>query len=323
MKVNLIAEDFMFFKYIGCCTAAKMLFRGLSEFTDVEASWNSREGDFDIVHFHTFGPGALIYKKFSKGVKIITAHSTPRLNTDNLAFSGLLNLMYPPLYRSFDHIITISKPCEKEVKEMAPDVSTTLLPNGIDLKKFRKYPERRKSFRKIYGIGKNERVILSVGQQTPRKGIIDFLDVAKRLSDCKFVWVGGLPYGIFSKGYFKIKKAKEEKSENVIFTGFIPDIRDAYSGSDVFFMPSHAEGMSIVMLEALASRMPCVVRNIPEFREIFGKTGLYFNDIVEAAYLLDSENKLKKAAKKSRSVASRYDIRKVAKMHEKLYEKLA
>lgn len=115
---------------------------------------------------------------------------------------------------------------------------------------------------------------------------------------------------------------KKLSGANVIFTGFIPDITEAYSGADVFFMPSYAEGMSIVLLEAMASELPCVVRDIPEFREIFKDEGLYFKTSDEAAEVITNEQQLRRVVSVSRRLSHYYDIHHIAERHKMLYEEL-
>lgn len=321
MRVNFIVEDLFLFKYIGSTTAAKMLYKALQNIPDLEVAWNSKDVDFDLVHYHSFGPFALWYKKRSSGVTLITAHSTPRLNQQNLALAGLINSLYPRIYRSFDHIITISQGSQREIAEMAPDVHTTLIPNGVDRKMFYSDPEKRNRFREHYGIKEN-RIALTVAQQTPRKGIFDFIDVSRIRTEMQWIWVGGFPYGILSKSYWRIWFAKKRCKGNVVFTGFIPDITEAYSGADLFFMPSYAEGMSIVLLEALASGLPCVVRKIPEFVEIFGPEGLYFSTTDEAAELVLEEDRLRTMAERVREFSARFDIDLIARKHYRLYQEL-
>ncbi len=322
MRVNFIVEDLFLFKYIGSTTAAKMLFRALNHMPELEVSWNSQEKDFDLVHYHSFGPIALWYKRWSSGITVITAHSTPRLNRQNLALAGLINSLYPGIYQSFDHIITISEGTQKEVQEMAPDVPTTRIPNGVDRSAFRPDPEKRLRFRQRYGIGDDEQVALTVAQQTPRKGIFDFIEVSRRCPDVRWIWVGGFPYGALSKSYWKIHSAEKQCGENTVFTGFVPDISEAYCGADLFFMPSYAEGMSIVLLEALASGLPCVVRNIPEFAEVFGPEGLYFSTTDEAAELVMNKDRLKNRAMAARDFSAQFDIELVARRHVQLYQEL-
>jgi glycosyltransferase involved in cell wall biosynthesis len=323
MKVNFFVEDMLFFKYIGCATLAKMLYNALGrEESCPMLAWNARGRDFDLVHYHTFGPLALANKKYSLGVKVLTAHSTPRLNKGNVAFSETVNHFYPNIYGGFDHIITISPLCDKEVHEIAPDVETTLIPNGVDRERFQPNPQKRAAFRKKYGRGEDEWVVLTVAQQTPRKGIYDFLALSHEHPDIKFVWVGGFPYGRLSQDYSAIEEQKSRCGKNVLFTGFVDDITAAYCSADVFFIPSYAEGLPMVVLEAFATGLPVVARRIPEFTGNFKETALYFGNTEEAGMLLEDRALLGRHAALSRPFTEEFDIRKIANRHIDLYRKL-
>lgn len=321
MRINFVVEDLLFFKYVGCSTAARMLFRALQSHYGIEVGWNSWESDFDIVHFHTFGPRALFYRRIADGIKVVTAHSTPRLNRDNLAFSGTINLVYPRIYRSFDHIVALSEYSKREVEMMAPGVPVSIIPNGVDRSHFRYDSEGGRRFRERFHLG-DRKMVLTVAQITPRKGIYDFLELAARYPEIAWVWVGGFPYGPISKEYLKIRHLMSRRSENVIFTGFVEEIRDAYSAADLFFMPSYAEGMSIVLLEALSMGLPCVVRDIPEFREIFGDEGLYFRNAQEAGRIIASDEELYRMRMRARDLSEKFDIDRVARQHLDLYRGL-
>lgn len=321
--MNIFVEDLLFFRYIGCSTAARTLFRHLSGMNDIEVSWNSKDRDFDVVHYHTFGPLALLNKKSCNGIKVLTAHSTPRINEGNLAFSRYFNTFYPYLYRKFDHIINVSAPCQREIEQMLPDMPSTLIPNGVDREYFRRDGGKRQSFRERFHIKDDEKVALTVAQQTPRKGIYDFIELSRKHQDITWIWVGGFPYGAFSKDYFKIKHMKTLCRENAIFTGFIPDIIEAYSGADVFLMPSFAETFGLVILEAMSCGLPVVARGIPEFREIFGNSVHFFNNREEAGLRIKDNDSLQQSSNASRAFTSQYDIRRTAKKHLDLYKELA
>ncbi len=322
MRVNIFVENLFYFKYIGCSTAAKTLYNELSRMPGMSVSWNSNSHDFDLVHYHTFGPLSLLNRKYSQGIKVLTAHSTPRINEGNLAFSKTINPYYPSIYRKFDHIINVSLSCQREIEEMLPDMFTTLIPNGIDREYFKRDIEKRESFRAKLHIEDDDKMVLTVAQQTPRKGIYDFIELSRKYPEIKWVWVGGFPYGVFSKDYFQIEQMKRLCRDNAIFTGFLPDIAEAYSGADVFLMPSHAETFGLVMLEALSCGLPVVARGIPEFREIFGDAVHFFNNREEAADCLRDDDSLQQSSNKSRAFTKQYDIKRTAQMHCNLYKEL-
>ena len=165
---------------------------------------------------------------------------------------------------------------------MVPDTPVTLIPNGVDRERFRPDPVLGAAFRERYGIDEEERVVLSVAQMTPRKGIYDFFALAALHPEIRFVWIGGLPYSVLSKDYARITALRERAGPNVLFTGYVERIEAPYAAADAFFMGSHAETFGLVILEALASGLPVIARSIPEFREIFGPSVLYFSTVEEA-----------------------------------------
>jgi len=323
MKINYIVEDFSVFKYIGCATAARSIYRNMPREADLDLSWNSAARSVDVAHFHTFGPLAIGYRTYTKGVKILTAHSTPHTNTGNIGLSGLINRLYPPIYRGFDHIVTVSEPSDRDVRAMLPGMETTMIPNGVDRRIFQRYEDKRRAFRAALGADEDETVVLALGQQTPRKGIYDFLELADRTPDLIWVWVGGFPYGRLSKDYTRIEREKKKASENVVFTGFVPDVTEAYSGADLFFFPSKAETFGLVILEALASGLPVAARGIPELREIFGDAVAFFDDLDQARELVLSRDRLRLSGEKARRFTEQYDIRLIAEAHARLYRRLA
>jgi 1,2-diacylglycerol-3-alpha-glucose alpha-1,2-galactosyltransferase len=323
VKINYIVEDFSVFKFIGCATAARSIYRNMPKDADLDLTWNSAARGVDLAHFHTFGPLALGYRLYTKGVKVLTAHSTPHTNLGNIGLSGFVNSLYPPIYRGFDHLITVSDPCDREIRAMLPGMETTMIPNGVDRRVFQRYEDKRRAFRAALGADEDETVVLTLGQQTPRKGIYDFLDIAARTPDLIWVWVGGFPYGRLSKDYSRIEREKRKASENVVFTGFVPDVTEAYSGADLFFFPSKAETFGLVILEALASGLPVAARGIPELREIFGDAIAFFDSHDEAQDMVQSRDKLRLSGEKARQFTERFDIRLIAEAHAKLYRRLA
>jgi len=301
MKINFFVEDMLFFRYIGCATVAKTLYRQLQGEPGIEVSWKSFSNHADIVHFHTFGPIAGLNRRMARGKKILTAHSTPRINMGNIALARAINKRYPKIYRRFDHIITISRPCHEEVTTMIPDMPVTMIPNGVNRDFFRRDEEKGAAFREAYRIPEDQEVVLTVAQQTPRKGLYDFLALSRVFPEKKFIWIGGFPYGALSKDYGKIKQLKLRCGENVLFPGYVNDILKPYSAADIFFMPSYAETFGLVILEALSSGLPVIARDIPEFRDIYGDNILYFSKKPDAIAMLEDHAALRRCAGTSKT----------------------
>jgi len=319
MNVNFVVEDSGTFQYLGCATAAKNLYKALQD--NIDISYNDPSRDFDIAHFHTFGPRSLWYLKHFKGTSIITAHSTPHLNHGNLAKPWLVNWLYIPIYNRFDHIIAVSEKCRQELIDLDCKPSITTIYNGIDTNRFHTDATKRKRFRAELGLTDKDLLILTVAQRTPRKGIYDFLTLAQRFPEHQFLWIGGFPYHLFSKDYARIKQALRHKPLNTLFPGFVEDIFEVYSAADLFFMPSYAEGHSIVMLESLSMGLPMLARDIQEFREAFTDHLQYFSSVEDIEENMFSKERLQEYKEKTTIVDS-YHIDTIATQHMDLYHQL-
>jgi len=67
-----------------------------------------------------------------------------------------------------------------------------------------------------------------------------------------------------------------ELKEKVIFTGWREDVLDFLPGCDLFVFPSHLEGLSNSILEAMACGLPCLVSDVSENREIISRPEQHF-----------------------------------------------
>jgi glycosyltransferase involved in cell wall biosynthesis len=57
---------------------------------------------------------------------------------------------------------------------------------------------------------------------------------------------------------------------NVQFLGFAPQVRQLLLDADVFLLPSHSEGCSISLVEAMASGLPALGSAVPGIAEVLG-----------------------------------------------------
>lgn len=138
------------------------------------------------------------------------------------------------------------------------------LSNGVDTDFFAPSPERRAAFRRRWRLAEGERAVISVGHTIARKGLPEFLDLARALPAVRFFWYGWTDPRLIPTD---IQKALDQAPANVTFPGFVDreTLREAYCGADVFAFMSHEETEGIVVLEALACGTPTVVRDIPVY----------------------------------------------------------
>ena len=66
----------------------------------------------------------------------------------------------------------------------------SVLSNGIDTDFFAFRKQYRDAFRKKYQLGDNDKAVLSVGHYIARKGILDFINLARSMPETRFFWFG-------------------------------------------------------------------------------------------------------------------------------------
>ena len=72
-----------------------------------------------------------------------------------------------------------------------------------------------------YGFAPDDFVVVGVGQVQQRKGVLDFVEVARRLPHVKFIWAGGFSFGKITDGFKELTKVMENPPSNVKFLGIV------------------------------------------------------------------------------------------------------
>jgi glycosyltransferase involved in cell wall biosynthesis len=178
------------------------------------------------------------------------------------------------ILRHIDKIITVSDSVRHDVIETNWDIDTSkvvTVKNCIDLKMIDEIKISKMDARLKLGISDGV-VFGTVGRLVPTKGqaylIEAFSRVQKKIPDSRLMIVGNGPL------FKKLTKQAEELniSSTVLFTGFREDVLEIIRGVDVFVLPSLAEGLSIALLEAMASRLPIIASNVGGIPEVFGNS---------------------------------------------------
>ncbi|VFA66459.1 glycosyl transferase [Enterococcus saccharolyticus] len=271
MKVLLYFESEKLLEKSGIGRALAHQQRALSSI-GVEYTLDKQAEDYDILHINTYGINSLnqINKARKQGKKVIYhAHSTEEDFRNSFIGSNQLSPLYKKylinLYSRADQLITPTPYAKELLEGYGIKVPICAISNGIDLDKYRPEPKKEQAFRDYFQLSADQKVIISVGLYFERKGIVDFVEIARRMPEYTFIWFGHTPMYTIPKAVRDL--VKENHPENVIFPGYIKGdvIEGAYSGADLFFFPSYEETEGIVVLEALASKQKVLVRDIPVY----------------------------------------------------------
>lgn len=270
MKILLYTE---FEKQIGKSGLGKAIKHQMRALEDNNIPYTTnKKDDYDIVHINFYGPKSyLMAKKAKKHNKkvIYHAHSTEEDFKNSFKFSNQIAPLFKwwicKCYRLGDHIITPT-PYSKKLLEGYGLKNISAISNGIDTNYFKKDKKLGEDFRKKYGFKKDDKVIMGIGLYLERKGILDFVELAKRLPEYKFIWFGYTDLKLVPK---KIKEAVTTKLPNLIFAGYVEPvmIKSALSGADLYIFPTLEETEGIPIMEACACKQKAIIRDIPVFSE--------------------------------------------------------
>jgi glycosyltransferase involved in cell wall biosynthesis len=143
---------------------------------------------------------------------------------------------------------------------------------GVDTTKFKPLNENQKSnMKNKLAIKQDCNVIVSVGHVIERKGLRAIFDSLAKLNDTRFVFIVVGEYKPTPNQYIYglIKEMSELHSygtrllgEKVLFTGSVSNTSEYLQAADFFVINSSKEGIPNVLLEAMSTGLPSIVRRL-------------------------------------------------------------
>lgn len=330
MKVLLYTEGEKLFSKSGLGKAIKHQMKAL-EYENIEYTTNVQD-DYDIVHINFYGPNSFALAKIAhkKGKKIVYhAHSTEEDFKNGFIFSKQVSPIFKKwlirCYSLGDVIVTPTPYSKKLLEKYGITKEIYAISNGIELDKFKRDESLRQSFREKYQIKDDEKVIIGVGLYIERKGIVDFVELAKRLPEYRFIWFGYSPPQAATKD---VRDALNTKLDNLLFAGYVEQdcIIEAMNGCDLYLFPTFEETEGIPIIEACACKTPALIRDIPVFDEWL-QDGI---NVYKAKDLNEFEDKIKKIinhevpslVEEAYKVAQDRDIKKIGKQLHEVYNRV-
>lgn len=282
--------------------------------------------DYDILHYHGIGPTffSLIPRFLHPKLKIVaTFHSK---DYEHQKWGSLARLLLKigewATVRIPHGVITVSRSYQSFIREKYR-CESTYIPNGVPT-------QTPAAADDIYQWNLTKGgYILAVARLVRHKGLHYLIDAYMRLkTDKKLVIVGG---SAFTDHYAMALKIAAKANPNIIFTGYQTGktLAELFSNACLFVHPSMAEGLPIVVLEAMSYARCPLVANIPENLEAIGETGFAFEagdteDLVsKLESLLKNPNLIEETGRKARlRVKQEYDWDEISIKTEEFYEGL-
>lgn len=290
----------------------------------------------DIAHAHmgviSGSIAGYLYSRWQKTPLLITHHGDILATYGGVIQRLALNVsdyLFEILLRKCDRIIALSKEHIDGSKHLGKFKSKiSIIPNGINLNSFEFDNSKREIKESLY-LPVNKKIILFVGNLTPRKGphvLLKAMNIVKNeYPNSHLVLIGS---GDFKRDLSDISK-NLKLEENITFTGFVPDDQKVkyYKAADIFVLPSFMEAYPLSLLEASAAGLPLVVSELECLKAIVsdGINGLISatgdeNDLAnKLLFLLNNEEACEEMGRQARRHISHLSWESVAFETEKLY----
>ena len=282
---------------------------------------------YDIIHCHILqglhSAASLLLKFFFKKKVIIKVAATgPLSDFSTLRKMFLGNLLLKKI-RSADRIVTVCAQSKQEaLKQGFRPSSIIQISNGVDTRCFKPSPSGRVSAGKV----------IFVGRLDAMKAVHVLIEAFKKLKDegsaASLDIIGDGP------DMDRLKRLKDSLGLNrsVNFCGEKQGVVKHLQESTVFVLPSLSEGLSNVILEAMACALPVVATRVGGNVDIIedGQNGMLVdcNDPEQLSRALQAVSEDRDRAKKlgaaaRKTIESRFSIEQVADQYCNLYKELA
>lgn len=247
------------------------------EFVDVSRTFKAvgalqlvrllRETKTDVLHTHTqLAPNILgRLSAVMSGVRVV-AH----IHIESYFRPGIVGRLY---HRPLDNatarlcqaVVAVSEDTRRALVEQGyPPERVVVVHNGVELDGRPPSPP-------------TGRTVVEVGRLAPVKGQRQLVEAIARIDDARLVFVGK---DLERSGAYERELARRAEQlgvrDRVTFAGYRSDARELMRDAAVVALPSLAEGLPVVLLEAMAQARPVVATAVGGTPELVvdGETGL-------------------------------------------------
>lgn len=254
-----------------------------------------------LVHSH--GMKANFFNTFLPVIKVATQHG----KTSHSSKTRLLEFIEHQALKRMDAVICVSKEMFEKY----------LFNKKVLIENFLSFESTKKNY-----TDKGTINLVAIGRLSPEKGINDAILAINSLEDIYLTIVGD--------GSEKNKLIKmAEGRQNIRFVGFQKDVTKYLLDADALILPSHREGLPMVLIEACSVGLPVIASNVGGIPDFLQNNELLFEplktkEIKEKILLLKKDRKRYNEEAKSFSniVKHNYSRAKWIELTEDLYNNL-
>ncbi len=213
------------------------------------------------------GGGAYLLKQIRKVpyVVFLGGRDVPRPNPDPPYYRWLYMFLKPvirAIWGGASMLVACSEGLRELAQETDADVNIKVIPDGLDLARFE--PVQREAYPETVRI-------LTIGRLIPRKGFQFLIRAMPHLLEkaeatFEIEIVGDGPY----RGELVKLAESLGVASHIHFSGSVlyAELPQKYRRADIFILPSLAEGMPLVVLEAMGTGLPIVASRVQGIDEL-------------------------------------------------------
>ena len=149
-----------------------------------------------------------------------------------------------------------------------------VIQNGVSTNKFKPDKFMRSKFRKKLNISDDCFLIGNISRYHPLKdhdNLLKALTLLDKNINYKCLLIG---LNLSKKNFYLVKKIQEyDLTERIILYGKTFEVQNILNALDIHVLSSKMEGFGMVILESMASGVPCISTNVGSAKDIIGETG--------------------------------------------------
>ena len=292
---------------------------------------------YNITHIHTINPDFLIKSVITRQNRpmIASVHFLPETLEKSISLPRpIKELFYKyvlQFYKQADYLVTVNPRFIEDLEHYGiPKERITYIPNFVSRDTFYKIADRSKAtLRESFGLDPDKFTVVSAGQLQMRKGVLEFIDLAKKMPDIQFVWAGDFAFKGISEGRKEIMEHMDELPSNVHFLGLVERNRmnEFFNMGDVMLQLSFEELFPMTILESMNANIPLLLRDLREYRPILfdyylkGNSQVQFQEILRQ--LQQDKAFYQEACEKSKKGEQFYSKENVLQQWQAFYDKVA
>jgi len=218
--------------------------------------------------------------------------------------------------------IAVSQATANDVKRTFRVRRIFVSTNGVNLYNFGRIRSQEKLYDAVF-----------FGRMSEEKGISTLLEAWKivitQVPSAQLLLLGGSPKNMKDTCTKTISKLGLKR--NVTVSGFVSDEQAVrlLKSSRIFVFPSRAEGFGLVVAEAMAAGLPCILSNLPALKENFHSAAVFVEpeDVKGFAQailaLLSNPEKCRKLEKRGQKLVKQFSWETVAKKELEVLKSVA